>query len=121
MDAKSAFLVFVDGALAPDKGRRLAALAESRKGQKKILAGLYHEFDIALRSSCIKESAREGMQPKPCFVFHSSKDFGEPCDSVSEACDNLALDDGWLVLLQDGSAGIVRPEGRLDDEKVVAI
>lgn len=55
----------------------------------------------------------------PCFVFHESLGFGVEFASVREAYDKLSLEDGWLILLRDGSAGIHRPEARWDDEKLI--
>jgi hypothetical protein len=56
----------------------------------------------------------------PCFVFHTSLGFGVEFQNVRAAYEALATQDSWLILLQDASAGIHRPEARLDVEKLIA-
>ena len=56
---------------------------------------------------------------EPCYVFHTRIGFGVNYPNVRDAYDELSLDDSWLILLQDGSVGIHRPEARWDDEKLL--
>jgi hypothetical protein len=46
--------------------------------------------------------------------------FGAEFSTVREAYDELSLEDSWLIVLQDASAGIHRPEARWGDEKLLA-
>jgi hypothetical protein len=124
MDAQQAFTHFVLKCLTPDKARRFAALSDTKKGQRKILNGLYHEFESAIRADAVR-AGRRGSHDKfwesACFVFHESVGFGAEFDTVREAYDQLSLDDGWLILLRDASTGIHRPEApRWDYEKIIA-
>lgn len=95
-------------------------LASSKKGQRRALDGLCHDFEPAVRDAavCTKDYSR--LWGKPCYAFHPRVGFGGEFSTVRDANDELALDDGWLIVLQDGSAGIHRPEARWDDEKLIA-
>ena len=121
MDARQAFAHFVQRCLSPEKARRFTELCATKKGQQKILAGLYHEFEPAIRSDAVRRGGYERLWDSPCFVFHESIGFGTEFTSVREAYDQLSVEDGWLILLRDASAGIHRPEApRWDHEKLVA-
>ena len=120
MDAPQAFTHFVQRCLSPEKARRFAELAASKKGQRKFLAGLYHEFEPAVRAEAVRGGGYDKLWERPCFVFHEPLGFGVEFASVREAYDELSVGDGWLILLCDGSAGIHRPEARWDDEKLIA-
>ena len=39
--------------------------------------------------------------------------------AVRDAYEKLSVEDSWLILLTDASAGIHRPEARWDDEKLI--
>jgi hypothetical protein len=120
MNATEAFAAFVTRALIPAKARRFAVLASSKKGQRKALNGLCHEFDPAVRAAAICTKDYSKLWKKPCFAFHPRVGFGAEFSTVREAYDELSLDDSWLIVLQDASAGIHRPEARWDDEKLLA-
>ena len=111
------FAQFVAKVLSEDKARRLLALCGSIKGQRKILLGLCHEFGPTILPSV---SRGDAFWCSPSYVFHGSLGFGVAFASVREAYDRLAVEDGWLIIVRDGSAGIHRPEARWDDEKFIA-
>lgn len=119
MNASEAFAEFVTRVLVPGKARRFAALSSSTKGQRKVLNGLCHEFDPAVRDSAVQKKNYSKLWDKPCYVFHSRIGFGAEFPNVQDAYKELTLDDSWLILLQDASAGIYRPEARWDDEKLL--
>ncbi len=119
MDAPDAFVAFVKRALVPDKARRFAALAETKKGQRKILRALCHEFEPAIMPQAVRSGGYDAIWQEPCFVFHEREGFGVAVASVREAYDPLSIRDSWLILLRDASAGIHRPEARWDDEKFI--
>ena len=119
MDAQHAFAEFVQRFFTPEKARRFSELCASKKGQRKVLAGLYHEFEPAVRSGAARKGGYDRIWSSPCFVFHKPLGFGIEVASVREAYDELSVEDGWLILLRDGSAGIHRPESRWDDEKLI--
>ena len=56
---------------------------------------------------------------QPCYIFQERAGFGIEAASVREAYDQLSIEDSWLILLRDSSAGIHRPETRWDDEKFI--
>jgi hypothetical protein len=119
MDAQQAFAKFVNRALLKEKAERFVTLSESKKGQQKILDSLCHQFESAIRPSEIRRKNYEKFWSNGCYVFHSSLGFGVEFSSVREAYDKLSIEDSWLILLQDASAGIYRPEGKWDDEKLI--
>lgn len=120
MVAQQAFTQFVQRCLSPDKARRFTELCGSSKGQRKILAGLYHEFEAAVRSNTARSGGYDRLWDCSCYVFHEPLGFGVEFASVREAYDALSVKDGWLILLRDASAGIHRPEApRWDFEKLI--
>jgi hypothetical protein len=120
MNATEAFTAFVTRVLVPAKARRFSALASSRKGQRKVLDELCHEFDPAIRETAIRTKNYSSLWEKTCYVFHTRLGFGTEFPKVRDAYDELSFDDSWLIVLQDASAGIHRPESRWDDEKLIA-
>jgi hypothetical protein len=120
MNASEAFVAFVARVLVPAKARRLAALASTKKGQKKIVHGFSHDFEPAVRPAAIHQRDYNKLWGQPCFVFHSPLGFGVEFSTVRDAYDRLSLVDDWLIVLQDGTAGIYRPEARWDGEMLIA-
>jgi hypothetical protein len=120
MNATEAFTAFVTRVLVPTKARRFAVLASSTKGQRKVLDGLCHEFEPAIRDAAVRTKDYSKLWEKACYVFHSRVGFGTEFSNVRHAYDELAIEDSWLIVLQDASAGIYRPEARWDDEKLIA-
>jgi hypothetical protein len=119
MDAQHAFTKFIERCLSPEKARRFSELCASKKGQRKILDGLSHEFEPAIRSGASRRGGYDHLWSRPCFVFHAPLGFGIGFASVREAYDRLSVEDSWLIVLCDASAGIHRPEARWDDEKLI--
>jgi hypothetical protein len=119
MNATEAFVTFVTRALTTAKARKFAVLASSKKGQIKALDGLYHDFEPAVRNFAICPKDYSKVWEKPCYAFHARVGFGAEFSTVRHAYDDLAMDDNWLIVLQDGSAAIHRPEARWYDEKLI--
>jgi hypothetical protein len=120
MDPQQAFSNFVQKVIVPEKAERYAALATSKKGHRKIIENLCHHFESSIRVNVICRGDYDRIWALPCYVFSSSCDFGAEFSSVREAYDQLSVEDSWLILLRDGSAGIYRPEDRWDDEKLIS-
>jgi hypothetical protein len=120
MNASDAFVEFVTRTLVPDKARRFAALALSPKGHHKLLDGLCHEFEPAIRDTAICGRDYSKLWDKPVFAFHSRVGFGAEFSQLRDAYKELSLDDSWLIVLQDATTGIYRPEARWDDEKLLS-
>jgi len=95
-------------------------LSATKKGQRKVLAGLHHEFEAAVRSDAVQHGGYDKLWDSSCFVFHEPLGFGVEFASVRAAYDQLSVEDGWLILLPDASAGIHRPEApRWDHERLI--
>lgn len=120
MDATAPFSVFVTRFLVASKSERYQELARSEKGRRKFLGGLCHGLRGVVRPECIHPASYDRMLEAPCLIFHSAIGFGVLCASMRRALDELRSDDGWLILLDDGSAGAHRPEGRWDAEILIA-
>jgi hypothetical protein len=120
MDAQQAFTEFVQRCLSPEKAGRFTELCASKEGRRKILDGLCHEFEAAIRSDAVQRGGYDQFWSRPCFVFHAPLGFGLEFASVREAYDQLSVENSWLILLRDASAGIHRPEARWDDEKLIS-
>jgi hypothetical protein len=56
MDAQQAFAQFVQRCVSPEKARRFMELSVTKKGQRKVLAGLYHESEAAVRLEAIQRA-----------------------------------------------------------------
>jgi hypothetical protein len=119
VDAPDAFVAFVKRALIPEKARRFAALAETKNGQRKILRGLCHEFEPAISPAAVQPRSYDAIWSQPCYIFEEHAGFGVEVPSVRDAYDQLSIQDSWLIILRDASAGIHRPEARWDDEKFI--
>jgi hypothetical protein len=113
MDATQALSAFVIRALTPERASRYSGLTGSEKGRRKLLGYLAHDFERSIRPNVKRGIVDRKAQ---CFAYHSSVDFGEQFPSVAEAYERLDSDDGWLIVVSDGSAGIYRPEAHWDAE-----
>jgi len=111
MSAVQAFSAFVSLALTPARATRYSGLANRPKGQKRVLDSLYHDFERAIRPDAKRRAVDRRAR---CYAYHSSLGFGAEFPSVAEAYSKLGSDDGWLIIVSDGSAGIYRPESRWD-------
>jgi hypothetical protein len=119
MNAAETFASFVTRVLEPAKARRFAVLASSKKGQRKALDGLCHDFEPAIRQAANSTKDYSNLWDQPCYAFHPRLGFGTPFSTLREAYQALALEDSWLIVLQDASAGIHRPEWRRDAERLI--
>jgi len=119
MDAQQAFSHFVTRALVREKADRLRSLLATKKGQRKILDGLCHEFAPAVLPAAVRRMEYGSLLDRPCFVFCSPMGFGAEFSTFRDAYENLSAEDSWLILLSDASAGVHRPEGRWDDETLI--
>jgi hypothetical protein len=119
MNAEETFVEFVKRVLTPHRARRFAELVQTRKGQLKILHGFAHEFESMIRPTCVRSADYEKLWRKCCFVYHSPLGFGVEFPTVRDAYDQLSVVDDWLIVLQDATAGIYRPEGRFDREMLL--
>src|SRR6267378_2575246 len=112
MNAQEAFAHFVRRVLLAEKAERFTYLSTKKKGQRKILDGLCHQFESAIRPGSVRTMNYEPLLNRPCFVFSVPMGFGMPFDTLGEAYDKLSIEDSWLIVLADASAGIHRPEAR---------
>jgi hypothetical protein len=119
MNASDVFVAFVNRALVPAKAQRYVNLASTLKGQHKILNGLCHEFESAIRENAVCNKDYSKLWDKPCFAFHSKMGFGTEYSKLADAYNDLSIDDSWLIVMRDGTAGIHRPESRWDAEILI--
>jgi hypothetical protein len=120
MTAGEALGGFVHRVLTRSKAQRFAFLIGSRKGEQRILSSLDHDFELAIRADVEQPENFSPIWDKPCYIFHASRPFGTEAPTVQEAYEELSPLDGWLILTQDGSAAIFRPEGRWDTERLLS-
>jgi hypothetical protein len=107
MDSQQAFIAFVTGVLLSPRARRFSTLAGNAKGQRKILAAFYHDFERAIKPNAKRVNVDRRAA---CYAYHSPLGFDVMFAAVNDALDRLGSGDGWLIVLTDGSAGIYRPE-----------
>lgn len=117
--AREIFVQFVKKALDRRSQELYIVRSNSRKGQAKILTMICHEFDEAVLANAWSKDNYDKVWDKPCFVFSEGYGFGVPFSTVREAYDDLGLQDGWLILLADASAGIFNPHDRTDSESLI--
>lgn len=119
MDAREAFSIFTGRVLERANATRLAALLGTLKGERRILERLHNDFAAALQSHVTICNDYSAVWDVPCYIFCLGTPFGESAKTVKKAYDALALREGWLILLQDGSAAIFRPENHWDREMLI--
>ena len=119
MQCREAFRRFVRSCLVTEKAARYVELSATKRGRDRFLAGLFHEFESTVRPDAVRGSDYGPIRERPCFVFYEPLGFGVEFPTVREACDRLSSEDGWLIVLRDGSAGIHRPEARWDHEMLI--
>src|SRR5580658_6393270 len=78
MNTYETFVAFVKRALIPARARRFATLAASKKGQEKVLAGLDHDFERAVRPGVGRPVGQASAGKQPCYAFHPSYWFRQP-------------------------------------------
>ena len=106
--------------MLPDKARRYVALLETKKGLRKIADDLCHGLEAEIDARLTTTRSKMPMN-SPCFVFKAPNDLGTAHKTMVEAYELLAGDDSWLIVAQDGLAGIHRPEDRWDAERMIRI
>jgi hypothetical protein len=119
MNAQQTLSHFVSRVLVREKADRFRSLAATKKGQQKILDGLCHEFAPAILPATVRRMDYGAFLGRPCFVYFSPMGFGIEFCTFREAYEELSLEDSWLIILIDASAGVHRPEGRWDDETLI--
>lgn len=119
MSADEAFISFARNVLVLEKARRYEALIATPRGRKKFLGCLYHDFDDAILPACERGNDYMAILGFACFVFFEPEGFGAAFASVENAYNKLSDRDGWLILTDDGSAGVYRPENRWDAERMI--
>lgn len=86
MDAQRAFTQFVQRCLSSQKARRLIELSATQKGQQKILASLYHKFEVAVRSDAVRSGDYKTPWDRSCFAFHERLGILAESQRVSRRC-----------------------------------
>ena len=119
MSPTDAFVEFASRVLVPAKAERFRGIAFSEKAQRKVLDDLCHRSEGAILESAKRGNDVQLIENLPCFAFHASCGFGKEFPTVREAMAALGREDGWLIVVSDGSAGVYRPEARWDGQVVI--
>ena len=121
MNEIEAIKAFINTVATSKKARRYLELVDSTKGRKRFLNELHHCFDDALREDLQLINDRSKCNKMPCYIYFYRMGFGTPAESFSQAYEELASDDSWVIVTQDGSYGVYRPEANWDGEILVRI
>ena len=111
---------FITGVLEKNRAARLCALVSTSKGERKFLRELSHGIEAPAARSDRMTSLRM-CDSMPCYLYWEREGFGAAKASVGEAYNVLSVEDSWLIVSQDGTFGIYRPEARWDDEVAIRI
>lgn len=121
MNEIEAIKKFIKHVATDAKGRRYIALIDSKKGRKKFLAELYHGFLDSLREEIKSKKDHQKFNKSACYIYYEHYGFGILVSSFSEAYDKLSHDEGWVIVAQDASFGVYRPESEWDKEVAIKI
>lgn len=117
MDAIALVVNFVEHAVAVDRRDRLAGFAGKASTRAKFLATLDHALAKAIDESLVVASLAPGEWNEASLLYASDGSFGAPAKSLREGYDRASPHGGWLLLSASGRVAILRPEGRIDDER----
>ena len=121
MNSNEVFVRFCNKALVAKKAMRYCELIKTKKGPIKILDMINHDIDNNIRNDTINTNINDNDMNSSCFIFHRNHDFGKQVDTLRAALDSLSQEEGWIVILENGSLAIYRPEGRWDAERTIRI
>ena len=112
---------FIKGSLAKQKHERYLGLISSQKGRIKFLKELDHSIDKVMDTAKFKESLTESEWNEIGYLYSSNGVFGKCVENIQVAYEGASWDGGWLIINEAGTAGILRPEGRMDDELYIRL
>lgn len=121
MNSTEAISNFIKGAVAKQKHERYLGFICSLKGQVKFLRELDHSIEKIMVKEKIKASISENEWSESGYLYSSNGVFGEEVENIKAAYEGAPWNGGWLIIDRNGKFGILRPEGKMDDELYVRI
>jgi hypothetical protein len=120
MNEIEAIKKFIKHTTTENKSRRYCGLVESKKGRIKFLKELYHGFQGSIREG-IKSQKHYKDNKLPCYAYCAGIEFGLPFETFADAYEKLSCEDGWIIVTQDATFGVYRPESEWDKEVAIRI
>ena len=121
LSSTEAISVFIKGAVAQQKQGRYFSFVNSVKGRAKFLKELDHSLEKVIVKSKIKLALTESEWNESGYLFLGDGTFGKNIGSIKDTYDNASSEGGWLIISTIGAFGILRPEGRMDDELYIRL
>ena len=112
---------FIKGAVSKQKIARYLGFIGSPKGQVKFLKELDHSLEKVLTENKIKNNITEKEWSESGYLFSSNGVFGESVQNIKAAYEASQWDGGWLLIDSSGKFGILRSEGKMDDELYIRL
>ena len=121
MNSTEAISTFIKGALSRQKHDRYLGFVNSAKGQTKFLKELDHSIEKVVDKSKVYKNITDSEWNESGYLFSSNGVFGKSVENIKAAYDSAIWDGGWLIINESGVFGILRPEGRMDDELYIRL
>ncbi len=118
MNAQDALETFLQHVLTSKKDRYIGFISKP-KNHAKFLNSIYHELEEILDSTKKVDHLNERTLAMKGYKFEPNNIFGEPIDSLGEACK--VLNDSFLVVSEDGKFAIYGPETFFDSRAYYAV
>jgi len=116
MNEVDALSVFLGGVISKPKRDRYLNLSSREKGKENFLLDLSHVLKRHLVRSCKVVGLSEHEWNDNGYLFTSEHEFGKQVDKLKMAYDAAPWSGGWLLINSSGSSGVLRSDGRIDDE-----
>ena len=110
---------FLSISLIKQRRDRYLTLIRNSRGQKTFLKSLDHDIENAVDRTLLVEKLPTAVWKEACLYYSSSGGYGIEFETVKAAYDEAPWEGGWLLLSKSGKSGVIRPEGRIDDEMLI--
>lgn len=117
-DAHSALENFLRHALIRKRDRYLGFIGKP-KARAKFLDAIYHDLERDLDKSKQVQGLPAGAGSIPGFLFAPPKEFGTSVVDIRQILDSV--DEGFLVVSEDGQYGIHGPEAMIDSRAIYRV
>ena len=107
---------FIKHALVKSKRDRYLSLFDNKKGQLKFYKSLDHEFSKALNPSKFVEKITDKEMQQAGSLYCSNGVTSNSETSIEYLYGKAPWEGGWLLINENGTLAIYRPEGMIDDE-----
>jgi hypothetical protein len=119
MTSEEALRYFLSRALQERWRDRYTSLIQTKRGQKRLLADLWHEFESRLDPAKVVNNLPAEVWAAPAYIFRQNMPFGQEEISVQSAFDSV--EDGCLIIDSNGRYGVHKPEDMVDDIKYFSV